>query len=172
MITAHIIVSHSFNTQPPEGGWVNRLPLFPTNMIVSTHSRLKAAGTYHYHRPRGFSVSTHSRLKAAGLNNFRLHQVFAVSTHSRLKAAGFCVGQSIANFFSFNTQPPEGGWDRNQNRFRYRLVSTHSRLKAAGCHCRYNRLKRTCFNTQPPEGGWQAFVCLWGGWQRFQHTAA
>ena len=32
-----------FNTQPPEGGWRNRLRL-PVRFIVSTHSRLKAAG--------------------------------------------------------------------------------------------------------------------------------
>ena len=34
--------------------------------------------------------------------------------------------------FSFNTQPPEGGW-------------SPSVLKVDGL---------TCFNTQPPEGGW------------------
>ena len=33
----------------------------------------------------------------------------------------------------FNTQPPEGGWDRRQHRSE----------------------KQTGFNTQPPEGGWQ-----------------
>ena len=33
----------SFNTQPPEGGWVGlEEPVEPT--VVSTHSRLKAAG--------------------------------------------------------------------------------------------------------------------------------
>ena len=35
--------SRSFNTQPPEGGWV-RLGLPLTDVPVSTHSRLKAAG--------------------------------------------------------------------------------------------------------------------------------
>ena len=32
----------------------------------------------------------------------------------------------------FNTQPPEGGWDRHRNHQDQRMVSTHSRLKAAG----------------------------------------
>ena len=34
--------------------------------LVSTHSRLKAAGTRHTVRTQSTSVSTHSRLKAAG----------------------------------------------------------------------------------------------------------
>ena len=54
-----------FNTQPPEGGWVDgigRQAVF----CVSTHSRLKAAGRL-FSRLRGnITVSTHSRLKAAG----------------------------------------------------------------------------------------------------------
>ena len=36
-------VIHSFNTQPPEGGWRLRLQLFCKH-VVSTHSRPKAAG--------------------------------------------------------------------------------------------------------------------------------
>ena len=33
----------SFNTQPPEGGWINH-SVFSDHKAVSTHSRLKAAG--------------------------------------------------------------------------------------------------------------------------------
>ena len=33
----------SFNTQPPEGGWINIIVTIET-VSVSTHSRLKAAG--------------------------------------------------------------------------------------------------------------------------------
>ncbi|EER55917.1 hypothetical protein NEIFL0001_1322 [Neisseria flavescens SK114] len=33
-----------FNTQPPEGGWGEALELFGRDVMVSTHSRLKAAG--------------------------------------------------------------------------------------------------------------------------------
>ena len=43
------------------------------------------------------------------------------------------MGNQIPLFFSFNTQPPEGGWDR----FVHTLAT------------------KACFNTQPPEGGWQ-----------------
>ena len=79
-----------------------------------------------------FSVSTHSRLKAAGTECLCLSQTFCVSTHSRLKAAGiggvYCSDRRV----SFNTQPPEGGW---QNAFPIGIDAI-------------------CFNTQPPEGGW------------------
>ena len=55
-----------FNTQPPEGGWL--IPLLSILwMLVSTHSRPKAAGPYRLaHCPVGKLVSTHSRPKAAG----------------------------------------------------------------------------------------------------------
>ena len=55
----------SFNTQPPEGGWVGK-GRFYGQRWVSTHSRLKAAGIYDNVRQVKTFVSTHSRLKAAG----------------------------------------------------------------------------------------------------------
>ena len=55
-----------------------------------------------------------------------------VSTHSRLKAAGHEHMRHFV-FFSFNTQPPEGGWSATLGVFGVvAFVSTHSRLKAAG----------------------------------------
>ena len=64
-------IRYSFNTQPPEGGW-NFSVKGERNTIVSTHSRLKAAG----HEPAEYRqsrfVSTHSRLKAAGFKNHSL----------------------------------------------------------------------------------------------------
>ena len=55
-----------FNTQPPEGGWAVDTFGFRT-VVVSTHSRPKAAGFWDYcvNNPR--AVSTHSRPKAAGI---------------------------------------------------------------------------------------------------------
>ena len=103
-------------------------------LIVSTHSRLKAAGSINRHQirycqrfntqpPKGGwqaewekqvreAVSTHSRLKAAGTAQSELFADMEVSTHSRLKAAGFtrCETEVVVN------------------------VSTHSRLKAAGIY--------------------------------------
>ena len=55
---------------------------------VSTHSRLKAAGTDNQTDIVGFAVSTHSRLKAAGVKLTFPDCDPMVSTHSRLKAAG------------------------------------------------------------------------------------
>ena len=97
-----------FNTQPPEGGWgVGDGVDF--SFAVSTHSRLKAAGTFSRLIAVLAVVSTHSRLKAAGLATVELRFHCLVSTHSRLKAAG--------------TVKVDG-----KNAI---AVSTHSRLKAA-----------------------------------------
>ena len=121
--------SGSFNTQPPEGGWVNLQSRFQLSMLVSTHSRLKAAGDWRTDIKKGF----------------------AVSTHSRLKAAGNCYPIQPNQYRSFNTQPPEGGWDGDPMFcLKDVAVSTHSRLKAAGWY-----FKTACF-----------IYCL------FQHTAA
>ena len=59
-----------------------------TGRFVSTHSRLKAAGTCYSEQGTKIKVSTHSRLKAAGHGGGVFDVFLAVSTHSRLKAAG------------------------------------------------------------------------------------
>ena len=55
----------SFNTQPPEGGWI-AAAVAAFIGLVSTHSRLKAAGAVMCATRNLRHVSTHSRLKAAG----------------------------------------------------------------------------------------------------------
>ena len=78
-------------------------------------------------------VSTLSRLKAAGC--LRANHLFddAVSTLSRLKAAGPSSYTAVTTYSSFNTQPPEGGWLANDDTAALsKTVSTLSRLKAAG----------------------------------------
>ena len=57
--------------------------------VVSTHSRLKAAGCLIKTAFFYGLVSTHSRLKAAGPLRVDRPYVKQVSTHSRLKAAGW-----------------------------------------------------------------------------------
>ena len=101
-------------------------------------------------------VSTHSRLKAAGsIWMFQiLHDV--VSTHSRLKAAGVIFGWFAPESMSFNTQPPEGGWVGPNLHCLASAVSTHSRLKAAGYWLLLTMTRIQGFNTQPPEGGWES----------------
>ena len=80
-----------------------------------------------------------------------------VSTHSRPKAAGIRFGRPFLRLESFNTQPPEGGWQRQRAKGR----------------------RGRCFNTQPPEGGWRCSYWYWqanhgfntqppeGGWHGF-----
>ena len=55
---------------------------------------------------------------------------------------------------SFNTQPPEGGWQARLYYVHQISVSTHSRPKAAGHAEIINQFQLNGFNTQPPEGGW------------------
>ena len=55
-----------FNTQPPEGGWTLILGNLQIYLIVSTHSRPKAAGNWRGEIDTIYRVSTHSRPKAAG----------------------------------------------------------------------------------------------------------
>ena len=73
-----------------------------------------------------------------------------VSTHSRPKAAGLKNSSDVRPTVCFNTQPPEGGWNR--------------KLETA--------FLVWGFNTQPPEGGWFQFAHGSGAYALFQHTAA
>ena len=101
-------------------------------MVVSTHSRPKAAAMTSRHCGQAGSVSTHSRPKAAA-NAVTAHiGDVSVSTHSRPKAAAFFIGETHEADQSFNSQPPEGGCvQRTVKHSRCRIVSTHSRPKAA-----------------------------------------
>ena len=103
----------SFNTQPPEGGWI-AAAVAAFIGLVSTHSRLKAAGDSKTLKPLIFQVSTHSRLKAAGGCCLFPSLAVSVSTHSRLKAAGCLTHNKTTYAAGFNTQPPEGGWSLSQ----------------------------------------------------------
>ena len=64
--TPSAAAARRFNTQPPEGGWINQTNEAYVQAYVSTHSRLKAAGDMMRSMSRYALVSTHSRLKAAG----------------------------------------------------------------------------------------------------------
>ena len=171
----------SFNSQPPEGGWVRRIGRLITHR-VSTHSRPKAAGETYFATHSKIMVSTHSRPKAAGHNllgagcavqMFQLtaarrrldpfspavFQSHRVSTHSRPKAAG---PYSSCHTFApacFNSQPPEGGWFFPFGILE-RLAGFNSQPPEGGWVCGgSNQLKLCCFNSQPPEGGWLYNAC-------------
>ena len=61
---------------------------------------------------RHILVSTHSRPKAAGAIGAIPRVGETVSTHSRPKAAGYVPHHPYQTGIGFNTQPPEGGWRR------------------------------------------------------------
>ena len=147
------------------------------DIVVSTHSRPKAAGEPSDFGGSLYEVSTHSRPKAAGdrLGDFAV-DAGGVSTHSRPKAAGnHTLTINFYIFVSTHSRPKAAGNEVYRGAVN-RLVSTHSRPKAAGPDlclrfwaCRFQhtaarrRLDRLqaayhsdcrCFNTQPPEGGW------------------
>ena len=167
----------SFNTQPPEGGCRSAHTLSRFLILVSTHSRPKAAAFLSSVRHRslhGFQhtaarrrllhenvivdlydmVSTHSRPKAAALAATCCKLTRLVSTHSRPKAAASPFVGCATAMTGFNTQPPEGGCLMTNVLYSAaRYVSTHSRPKAAAEHERIGILRTACFNTQPPEGG-------------------
>ena len=146
---------NSFNTQPPEGGWVFKIGSSLLLRSVSTHSRPKAAGFADLTSLGvDIAVSTHSRPKAAGPTRFcrvstvngfqhtaarrRLEEsalsfdLEAEFQHTAARRRLEIMDDFNTSSFSFNTQPPEGGWIFRQ-RFRDGFaVSTHSRPKAAG----------------------------------------
>ena len=165
-----------------------------TRCFVSTHSRLKAAGSKSNPAPKAQKVSTHSRLKAAGyiapslnLGKIRFNtqppeggwqpNYYGLRAFARFNTQppeGGWTGKSGASQSStgFNTQPPEGGWNSPPCGRRGKMVSTHSRLKAAGGIAARCVDGRVSFNTQPPEGGWLASDAVCSSVSPFQHTAA
>ena len=99
-------------------------------------------------------VSTHSRLKAAGPTG-ETTEILKNGFNTQPPEGGWMREDKIVIVkIRFNTQPPEGGWYISKHINSRLPVSTHSRLKAAGrirCNMGYQVGR---FNTQPPEGGW------------------
>ena len=94
-------------------------------------------------------VSTHSRPKAAGISPASAAGCWRFQhTAARRRLGRDC--RPVHPEQSFNTQPPEGGWDETQ----------------------LSRYDARSFNTQPPEGGWfNKLATIWSS-HLFQHTAA
>ena len=117
-------------------------------------------------------VSTHSRPKAAGAVYFVCRCLTVVSTHSRPKAAGWQYRYPCATIRSFNTQPPEGGW-RIEMELYIPPIGFNTQPPEGGWQSLASLHQLPLgFNTQPPEGGWCKYHMAMGGYQRFQHTAA
>ena len=99
----------SFNTQPPEGGWV-AVACHVFDNIVSTRSRPKAAGPVGRTPPR-IRCRFNTQPPEGGWNYY----YFELSQSARFNTQPPEGGWFLANFGGtdrtrFNTQPPEGGW--------------------------------------------------------------
>ena len=138
-----------FNTQPPEGGWGNVAYRVPS-IAVSTHSRPKAAGC-RFHQVKLFAV---------------------VSTHSRPKAAGDTISRIAYEYYGFNTQPPEGGWQAAALPRRAARSFNTQPPEGGWLPIPSGQALRRSFNTQPPEGGWIDKPPRERREREFQHTAA
>ena len=148
-----------FNTQPPEGGWRPECDYRGrVSKFQHTAARRRLVVISTFQTMIKMFQHTAARRRLVFLYHFQLYQ-------------NLC----------FNTQPPEGGWQRCPGNDYSQRVSTHSRPKAAGSdsagfgqHTRFQhtaarrRLVPTAaaraanrgFNTQPPEGGWYSFMSI------------
>ena len=123
-------------------------------IIVSTHSRPKAAGREVYRASLNMLVSTHSRPKAAGPTAAQAVIPTSLFQHT---AARRRLGLKTPARYSgscFNTQPPEGGWCRFEPDYRCRQCFNTQPPEGGWCRFEPDYRCRQCFNTQPPEGGW------------------
>ena len=101
-------------------------------IIVSTHSRPKAAAYKESDIVHFLIVSTHSRPKAAA-HGAKFSKIRSCCFNTQPPEGG-CFNPDCrrAHHMSFNTQPPEGGCTFSIFCYNWLLfVSTHSRPKAA-----------------------------------------
>ena len=85
------------------------MPMVRRHILVSTHSRLKAAGYINKAKTATEAVSTHSRPKAAGTGlDAPKKWAWFQHTAARRRLANILYVKLQAR--GFNTQPPEGGW--------------------------------------------------------------
>ena len=99
-------------------------------------------------------VSTHSRLKAAGSNNAKI--LITTKRFNTQPPEGGWELLMFDDFYKgrFNTQPPEGGWlilpDWDSSIRCFNTQPPEGGWDPLGVV----RQAIKCFNTQPPEGGW------------------
>ena len=84
-----------------------------SSVLVSTHSRPKAAGVKSGCLPPAQAVSTHSRPKAAGLSpGITMRPVSGFQHTAARRRLALPLMLICFSSSRFNTQPPEGGWHR------------------------------------------------------------
>ena len=82
------LVTIGFNTQPPEGGWFSNAMLFKMKLMFQHTAARRRLDVCDIIKHSYVMVSTHSRPKAAGSVPAKSLSKYLVSTHSRPKAAG------------------------------------------------------------------------------------
>ena len=73
---------------------------------------------------------------------------------------------------SFNTQPPEGGWNSSSSSPSIRQCFNTQPPEGGWLYQSLPKSGNGSFNTQPPEGGWYVNSVAFGDCVLFQHTAA
>ena len=139
----------SFNTQPPEGGWIKVSELqdeLERFQHTAARRRLDVADGQRQFQRRFQHTAARRRLGGKWSDKTELDVFQHTADRRRLGL----LPLTDTTFTGFNTQPPEGGW----------------------IHARPAFDIRRCFNTQPPEGGWgDCLICPIVIFL-FQHTAA
>ena len=154
-IGQHRYERYRFNTQPPEGGWnayPNKKTVSETFQHTAARRRLVCQLTISKDKQWFQHTAARRRLVITNIQE-RGSQLFQHTAARR--RLGRRHNHQGRNQPRFNTQPPEGGWERLlAEPMAVVCVSTHSRPKAAGCRLGLFEVLPSCFNTQPPEGGW------------------
>ena len=126
------LVARKHHSKPPEGGCFDIVFVDYIGIMVSTHSRAKAAASPYQRASKSLRVSTHSRAKAAADVGINIELLDIVSTHSRAEAVALFDRTFHESQQCFNTQPPKGGCYTNFPSIPPPFfVSTHSHPKAA-----------------------------------------
>ena len=171
--TMSVYTSACFNTQPPEGGWFFTASMRLAFSWFQHAAARRRLGMPDMAMPTSVAVSTRSRPKAAGKYGTVLATLVSGFNTQPPEGGWFEVSSIFFESSSFNTQPPEGGWmpyfmiHGGNN-----MVSTRSRPKAAGFLLFGIQQISYCFNTQPPEGGWLNNQQTNHAELMFQHAAA
>ena len=162
-----------FNTQPPEGGWNPDAKRFTADDWFQHTAARRRLGCRFYQVKLFAVVSTHSRPKAAGAAVKEMaFAVTLVSTHSRPKAAGFSCRVVMVVVLLFQHTAARRRLELLHSfLFEFNDVSTHSRPKAAGIN-QAGKYVVTIVSThsRPKAAGHVANIMRINDW--FQHTAA
>ena len=147
--------SLSFNTQPPEGGWLNHVAIAAAvTGFQHTAARRRLVDKPKERHFKSLFQHTAARRRLAAC---RRGSILDAGFNTQPPEGGWKPQiHHIPQYHSFNTQPPEGGWSSAQRR-QTRDSRFNTQPPEGGWRpsapCRFDIV---CFNTQPPEGGWQS----------------